>query len=172
MAQTKTRRLIEPRWVSEYVVMTYPPHIHRFGVPLGPIPDELTKAVGTAKAIRQYRPWRPEADALVIMPKRMVLLEGKVFKYMDGLSKLPFYKSLIPRTPELQEYLDREVQMVLLLPVEIDWVRIAALDHGVDVVVWCPDWLRPIWEERDKYWSKENMFMREKRKEVLRELGY
>ena len=91
MGHTKSRREIEPRWVSEYVATHYARHKVRLRVPLGPVPEYLKKAHGTPKAIRIYRPWRPEVDCLVIMPGALVLIEAKIFKYMDGLSKLPVY---------------------------------------------------------------------------------
>jgi len=172
MPPTKLRREIEPRWVSEYIVKHYPKYPVKLRCPLGPIPENLKKIHGEEKAIRVYRPWRPEVDALVIMPGALLLIEAKIFKYMDGLSKLPVYASLVPATPELKEYKDMPVKMQLLVPVDIPWVRTACQKMGVDMVVWAPDWLKKIWEERDKYWSPEELIKREKRKQVLRRLGY
>lgn len=139
-----------------------------FGQPL----EYLKKAHGTPKAIRIYRPWRPEVDALVIMPGALLLIEAKIFKYMDGLAKLPVYKSLVPSTPELKTMLDLPVEMQLLIPVEIPWVRTAAENMDVKVYVWCPDWVKKIWNERDKYWQPKQVFEREKRKKILRDLGF
>ena len=169
---TKLRREIEPRWVAEYVSKFYPAHEASFRVPLGPVPEEWAKELGEAKAVRAYRPWRPEADALVKMPNRLVLIEGKVFKYMDGAAKLPLYKALVPFSPDLKDQKGKEISMELLLPVDVQWVRIVCDAMGIRLVVWCPDWLKPIWEERDRYWLPENVLARQKRKEKLRELGY
>ena len=134
--------------------------------------EYLKKAHGTPKAIRIYRPWRPEVDALVIMPGALLLIEAKIFKYMDGLAKLPVYKSLVPSTPELQTYRDLPVEMQLLIPVEIPWVKEAADNMDVKVYVWAPDWVKKIWNERDKYWQPRQVFEREKRKKILRDLGF
>jgi len=169
---TKLRREIEPRWVAEYCLTHYAGFPVSYRVPVGPIPADMVTEMGMDKAIRAYRPWRPEVDAIVYLPNYLVLIEAKVFKYMDGLAKLPMYKSQIPLTPQLKEHKDKEVLMELLLPVEIPWVTSMALNSGVKVVVWAPDWVLKIWEERNKYWEPEQRLLREQRKEVLRKLGY
>lgn len=172
MAFTKPRRELEPRWVSDYVAKFYPKAEVRMRVPLGPIPKETQKDYGLMKGLRVYRPWRPEVDAAVILPGALKLIEAKIFKYMDGLSKLPVYASLVESTPELQHVRDRPVQMTLLIPAEITWVKQAAAGLKVDVVVWAPEYIKQAWDERDKYWTKEAIQLREERKRKLQEAGY
>jgi len=169
---TRVRRDIEPRWVSEYVVAKFPRAPVKFRCPLGPIPRELTEIYGKEKAIRVYRPYRPEVDALVMARDRLVLIEAKIFKYMDGLSKLPVYKALIPDAPELRPWVGWRVDMQLLVPRRLDWVVAAGKRMGVEILDWAPDWVLKIWEERDKYWTREAVAKREARKAVLRRLGY
>jgi hypothetical protein len=169
---TKIRRELEPKWVSFYAREHYPGAEIRLGVPLGPIPDESIRDYGILQAIRRYRPWRPEADLIAILPDQLVLLEAKVFKYMDGLSKLPIYKALIPTTPELRHVAAFPVTMKLLIPVTIPWVIAAAKEIGVEVEVGAPDWIMEVWLERDKYWTKEAVEARSERKRTLEKLGY
>jgi len=169
---TKLRREIEPRWVSEYVAANYKDFPVRFRVPLGAIPKGLAEEMGEAKALAFFRPWRPEVDAIVILPRHLILIEGKIFKVMDGLSKLPIYKSLVPLTPELAEYRDFPVIMQLLCVRPLPWVEQAAAQNDVKIVPWAPDWLIKIWEERDKYWTREEVLKREDRKKTLKALGY
>ena len=172
MTFTHLRREIEPRWVAEYVVRFYKDYPVRFRVPLGPIPERLTEEFGKGKAVRMFRPWRPEVDAIVIKPDRLILIEAKIFKYMDGLSKLPVYKALVPQTPELKPYERFPIEMELVLPGRIPWVENAAKAAGVKTVIWAPVWIQEIWIERDKYWTKETVELRERRKEILRRLGF
>lgn len=169
---TRLRRDLEPRWVSYYCAKHYPREIVKLRCPLGPIPEELRQAVGEAKGIKMYRPWRPEVDGLVILPGAIRLIEAKIFKYLDGLSKLPVYGGLVPTTPELKSWKDLPVQMVLLIPVKIDWVVTAAAQQGITVDTDAPDFIRAAWEDRDKYWTRDYVEKREKRKEVLRRMGY
>jgi len=171
MAFSKPRRELEPRWVSDYVAATYPRYEARFRVPLGPIPKETQSDYGLLKGLRVYRPWRPECDAAVYCGDHTVLIEAKIFKYMDGLSKLPVYASLVPTTPELSPW-PKDVRLELLIPTKITWVEDAALKMGVRVVSsFTPEYIKQAWDERDKYWTKEAIEQREERKRKLQELG-
>jgi len=156
--------------VSWYVAKTYPKAQVRLRCPLGPVPDALKDLHGPGKAAAVYRPWRPEVDALVITDVAVTLIEAKIQKYMDGLSKLPVYRDLIPTTPELVEYRHLSVNMVLLLPAQVDWVEAAAKKSGVKVVVEAPDFIKEAWEDRDKYWTPEAIRERERRKKLLRRM--
>ena len=163
---------MEPKWVSMYVAEHYPTAEVRLSCPLGGIPKETLRDYGLLKGLRVYRPWRPEVDAVVILQNMLILIEAKIFKYMDGLSKLPVYKSLVSKTPELKHVAHRPIYMKLLIPYRIPWVLEAAGPLGVTVEVWVPDFIREVWEERDKYWTKEAMEQREERKRKLEEMRY
>ena len=89
---TKLRREIEPKWVAEYCAKFYPNDIVKYRCPLGAPPRELVEEHGLEKALRLYRPYRPEVDALVITKTSLILIEAKVHRYVDGLAKLPLYK--------------------------------------------------------------------------------
>lgn len=170
--QTKERREVEPRWVTEYVTEVYPGYEARYRVPLGPYIAGLAEQMGADKARRVSRPYRPEIDAIVIHTERLILIEAKIFKWMDGLSKLPVYKSLLADTPELQDVKDRPVEMQLLVVRPVAWVNSAAEKAGIRVVEWAPAWIVQIFEERDKYWTPEATKARQERKEVLQKLGF
>jgi len=170
MAVSKPRRELEPRWVSEYMAQTYPKAEVRLRVPLGPIPDATSKDYGLMKGLRVYRPWRPEVDAAARWTNKTIIVEAKIFKYMDGLSKLPVYKSLLQSTPELAHW-PTDVIMELLIPAPITWVISAAGNSGVKVVShFVPDYIKHVWEERDKYWTKDAIEAREARKRRLQEV--
>jgi len=158
--------------VSEYVSAHYPQLEYRPRCPLGPYLEGVAEQMGADKARRVSRPWRPEADAVLISPNRLILIEGKIFKAMDGLAKLPVYKSLIPDTPELSEHKNKPIDMQLLVVRPLGWVVTAAKKAGVLVVEWAPPWIIGIWEERDKYWAPEAVAARTQRKEALKRLGF
>jgi len=172
MGFTKLRREIEPRWVSWYIKEYYPDAEVRLRCPLGSIPAELVEFYGPAKAAKVYRPSRLEVDALVIEPDELILIEAKIFKYMDGLSKLPIYKAAARKAPELQVFKDRPIRMHLLLPVAIPSIVEVAPDVGVEVKTAAPPWLMEIWEERDKYWTPGARMKRAERKAMLKRLGF
>jgi len=168
---TKVRREVEPRWVTEYVVANYPNDEARYRVPLDVIPKSIVEQFGESKAARAYRPWRPEVDAIVIQPNKLILIEGKIFKAMDGLAKLPVYASLVSTTPELQAHVSKPRELQLLVVRALPWVLNAAKNSNVRVIEWAPPWIVQIWEERDKYWSPEAVAKRDQRKQKMQEAG-
>lgn len=170
--QTTLRREIEPRWVAEYVATFFPREIVKLRTPLGSIPQSLVDEFGADKALRLYRPSRPEVDACVLKKRRIIIIEAKIFKFMDGLSKLPVYRSLIASTPELADFAGWPVDMQLLVAKKVSWVEEAAIKQGIEVVEWSPPWVTQVWEERNKYWTADALLEREKRKDTLRKLGY
>lgn len=171
MSYTRLRRELEPRWVSEYVVKTYPNFEARYRSPLGPIPVETQANYGLLKGLRVYRPWRPEADALVKLPRFTLVIEAKIFRYMDGLAKLPVYASLVKSTPELRPW-PQDTLTQLLIPASIPWVLAAAQTQKTEVIThFVPDYIKLEWEARDRYWTKEAIARREERKAKLKEAG-
>ena len=135
-------------------------------------PERIKRAFGNWKGARIYRPWRPEVDACVILPGAIRLIEAKIQKFMDGVSKLPIYASLVSTTPELAPYKERKVEMILLMPELVEWVQVAAKNMGISVYADAPQEILDVYNERDKYWTKEAIRKREKRKAKLKELGY
>ena len=169
---TRVRRELEPKWVSWYCAENFPRDLVKLRCPLGPIPNAFKKMYGEGKARKVYRPWRPEVDACVVAPDRIYLIEAKIQKFMDGLSKLPVYKALVEDTPELEDYKGLPVHMRLLMPAHIPWVETAAEKMGVEVVVEAPEFIKEVWKERDKYWTKPMLKKREERKKALKKLGF
>ena len=172
MPFTKQRQEWETRYVSDYVLQNYPNDRVQYRVPLGKVPESLIKELGLLKAIGIFRPYRPEVDALVITKDTLVLIEGKIFKVMDGLSKLPVYKSLIPETPELELYKKFPVRAVLVTPKEPVWAAPFIDAQEIFVDIFRPDWLEEYYQAQERYWTPEERMKRLQRKEVLKGLGF
>jgi len=158
--------------VSEYVLSTYPTDTHMLRVPIGPIPSEVTKEYGTWKGTRAFRPYRLEADAMVVTPKKLILIEGKVFRIRDGIGALATYRPLVPLTPELKVYLDRPLVCQLVTANPPRWLDQVAQVHDIEIVVFEPPWIADYVEHMNKYWTAEHRYGRLKRKQVLENLGF
>ena len=117
------------------------------------------------------RPFRPYADAVVILPGALVLIEAKVWNILNGLGKLPMYKALVPFTPELKDYLKLPIIMELVVGWTNTNLEIMAQEHGIRVVVYCPDWLKTVVDGMHNYWTKEYRQERERIIEDRRRLG-
>lgn len=161
-------RAVETRMVSEYIKTNYSQFPSIMAQPLGGVPNALMETEGYQRALGVMRPFRPEVDAIVILPNHLLIIEAKVWQVMNGLAKLPMYKSLVPFTPELKEYMPRDVLMELVVGWTSPNLELMANDHGIAVKVFCPDWLKEVVADMHHYWTKEYREQRE-RKLQLRE---
>jgi hypothetical protein len=109
------------------------------------------------------RPYRPEVDAAVALPRYLVLVEAKVWNLVNGLAKLPLYKSLVPTTPELQRYMPREILMELVVGWSNPNLERMARDSGVSVVIFSPPWLKEIVDKLHDYWTAPHRAEREQK---------
>jgi hypothetical protein len=132
----------EMRLVSEYVAKYYPNSISLTRVRLGPTHPALILENISEEEKNMLTVWRRWADAIVITRNRLILIEGAILPDPGDVSKLILYEYLLKYTPELQQYLDRDIVKVLLLAIEDPVLEKIARAAGIQVVVFCPDWVR------------------------------
>jgi len=172
MSFSKIRAENEARYVSEYVLNNYPNNLVKLRCPLGTAPDSFIKEMGLSKALRTYRPSRPEVDACIITNTNIVLIEGKIIKVMDGISKLIVYRDLVESTPELIAYKSLRVLPILITPKPPLWTKTIAQKHGIKIDLFKPDWIQHYYDKQETYWTAEERLKREGRKQTLKRLGY
>jgi len=157
--------------IREYIAQRYPRSHVIFDCALGPVPEVLIAAWGARKALRVGRGLRPVVDALVITDGSLVLVEAKIIRWLDGISKLPVYSGLVPTTPELAEYRDRPRRMILCTPWAGESVLAAAAGVGVEVEEFSTPEVDDYVRELDKYWSREYQAARADKKRARELLG-
>jgi len=162
---------VETRMVSEYLLKYYAAYPTRTGVPLGSVDEKLMATAGYQKALNMSRPYRPEVDAIVILPRYLVLIEAKVWNVVNGLAKLPLYKALVPTTPELKEYREREIIMELVVGWTSTNLETMAAAAGVAVKVYDPPWLDDVVKRMHNYWTKDYQAERQRVLETRRSFG-
>lgn len=169
---TKKRANPEARYVSEYCLLKYPDDVIKLRVPLGTAPESIIKEMGLARTLRQFRPYRPEADALIIRKDSLVIIEGKIIKVLDGLSKLIVYRQLLKYTPELAEFADLPVTATVVTPKPPLWFLKVAQDFDISYDIYAPEWLAAYYDKQDKYFTKPERVERFKRAQALDKLGF
>jgi len=191
---TKMRVSYEPRLVTEYVTATWPDATVLYDVPLGPVPQNLAQKVGEAQAARIARTARPRADAIIVLPTEIVLLEGKIMDVNQGLGMLYLYKLALPQTPELQQYLTYTTERTTMLEIELEetklqthtrpihmvlvaanppeWASTICAHTDIEVVLYCPEWAQEYMDWRNREGTKARIHARAKRREVLEKLGW
>jgi hypothetical protein len=166
MGQMRERRLI-----SEYVAERFSKDRVILGCPLGSAPEKLIATLGPRRALRVARGLRPEVDALVVRGQQLIMVEAKIRAWVDGIAKLPLYKSLVPTTPELEQYKDYPVEMRLCFPWYSETIDQAAKNLGVVLDVYHKPWIDEYLEELGKYWSGEYITARAEKRRMREILG-
>ncbi len=109
----------------------------RLGPPM-PSDGPISPRNKLANLLANYRRY---ADALIIMPAELILIEAKIVATPGIVSTLELYGKLLPLTPELSEYRARRVRMMLLWAVNDATLATIARQHGIEVEVYTPDWV-------------------------------
>ncbi len=162
---------VETRLLTEYLLKYYSAFPYIIGQPLGQVPPGLMENVGYKRALGIMRPFRPEADAVVILPRYLLLIEAKVWNVINGLAKLPLYKSLVPFTPELKEHVGKEVIMELVVAWTNPNLEIMAKSSDVAIKVFNPEWINEVVQRMQNYWTKEYREERAKKIEMQEYYG-
>ena len=162
---------VETRLVAEYVKKEYSAYPSITAQPVGVVSTNLMAEVGYSKAIRMSRPNRPEVDAIVLLPRHFVLIEAKVWHIIDGMAKLPLYKSLLPFTPELQEYMPRDIIMELVVPWSNPNLEIMCRAADIRLRVFTPAWISEVVNRVTEYSTREYRLKREQKLRDREQLG-
>jgi hypothetical protein len=140
MAKTEYKQR-ERRYVPEFVNERYAQRVSVFyNMAVGPAPEELSR-LHPEIPLENFRRWRFWIDAVVITPKSLVLIEGKIRTPAEGLGQLLLYRELLPQTPELRPYAYLPVDMVLATPRPDPRVIGVAASLGIRVEVFAPQWV-------------------------------
>jgi len=159
------RKERERRYISEYMLKTWPKGGWQLNVELGPIPQEYVDRYGLGKAAAIFRPTRPRVDAVKWTDKAYYIIEAKIRDIKAGIGDLSYYRGMAARAPDLPFYDGQPVVCRLVIPWMIEWIRVAAEEAKVEVIVFMPDWIADYVKERQHYFTSE---YRDERAEKMR----
>lgn len=149
------RKERERRYISEYMLKTWPKGGWQLNVELGPIPQEYVDRYGLGRASALFRPTRPRVDAVKWQDDKYYIIESKLRNIKDGIGDLYYYRGMAARTPDMPFYDGQPIIYQLVVPWMIDWIRVAAEEAKVEVVVFWADWIKEYAEERKHYFTAE-----------------
>lgn len=165
------RKERERRYISEYMLDTWPGGDWQLNVELGPIPPEYVQRYGLTKAAALFRPTRPRVDAVKWQPDKYYLIEAKIRDIKAGIGDLTYYGSIIPATPDLPFYDGQPIVRRLVVPWMLDWLGPVATAAGVEVVVFEKPWIEDYVRERQQYFTAEYREERKRKMELRDILG-
>jgi len=149
------RKERERRYISEYMLKTWPGGEWQLNVELGPIPQEYVTRYGLTKAAAMFRPTRPRVDAIKWTPEAYYIIEAKIRDIKAGIGDLSYYRGMIPGTPDLPYYDGQPIIARLVVPWMIEWIQAAADAARVEVAVHVEPWIEDYVKERQHYFTAE-----------------
>jgi hypothetical protein len=131
----------EDQMVVEYVMREYAGMEARFRLRLGAYTSELdgrTLSLAESRALNRVERY---ADAIVVRPGELVIVEGKIRAEPGALGQLDLYELLVPLTAELKPFLNRPVVKELVCSIEDPLITAMARQREIRVKVYKPAWL-------------------------------
>ena len=165
------RKERERRYISEYLLHTYPEGHYQLNVELGPIPHEYVQRYGLARAAALFRPTRPRVDAVHWSSDQYILIEAKVREIKNGIGDLLYYLGQAKLAPDLPNYEDQPIVAVLVVPWMLEWLAPAAEAAGITVVVFRQAWIDDYVKERQHYQTADYRAERDEKKRLRDILG-
>jgi len=153
MKQKRNWQPRELRLVSEYLASQYPNALVRQRVRLGGVPPSLDGPDLDEHQRRAYTVFNRWADAVVILPRQLIIVEGSIPAQPNKIAQLEIYGNLILSTPEFAEFTDHEIKLVMLSAVYDPVVEKYAKSRGVKFIVFSPPWVKKYLQERARRYS-------------------
>lgn len=131
----------ERRLVSEWTRQVFPNAHVKENVRLGRVLPASTDRTLSESELRALGVYRRYADALVIEPATVHIVEGKIRNQPGAIEQLNLYAVLLPQTPELQDLTGREVVKHLVWCMNDPVVEALARQNNIRVHVFKPPWV-------------------------------
>jgi hypothetical protein len=135
----------EQRMVGEWVSRTFGDVRYQTNVRLGKIQPRTAGGQFTEEELSMTGVWRRFVDAVVWLPDRLILVEAALRADPGKLGQLELYRTLVPQTPELQDYRKLPIQLVFVYCIEDPAVNSLARVKGILPVLFLPtfyeEWL-------------------------------
>jgi hypothetical protein len=131
----------ESRLLAEWLAKTYPDGGYRTHVRLGPPVTNTLGEFASAEELNligaAFRRW---ADAVVMLPDVLAVVEAKMVLKPDVIGQLELYLELVGKTPELAAWSDRPNQGWIVCGVSDPATATMAARRGYRVIVYRPPW--------------------------------
>jgi len=138
---TRKYRNVHETYLAEYLGITYPPGTWRTNVRLGRVRVPETEKLSPQERRLLLGAFGASADAIVLLPDRVVIIEAMVRHEPGAGEDLLKYRMLFRETEEFKEYWDKPIDMVLLTPLDVTAYERFYREMGIRVEVYRPAWI-------------------------------
>ena len=133
--------IVHEPYLIEWLSRNFPPGTWMTNVRLGLPKAELRRLAQTPEELRALKLWTAQADAVVILPDKVIIVEALVRPEWWKIEQLLEYERLFKHTPEFAEHWNKPIEKVLLTVDIDDFHRMIAEERGVRVVIYRPAWI-------------------------------
>ena len=138
---TRKYRNVHESYLAEYLGITYPPGTWRTNVRLGKVRVPETEKLSPQEKRLLLGAFGASADAIVLLPDRVVIIEAMVRHEPGAGEDLLKYRMLFRETEEFKDYWNWPIELVILTPLDITTYERVYRELGVKVVNYRPPWI-------------------------------
>lgn len=139
--------------LHQWVTAVHPNDLVIYELRLGPTPLSIPGYPVTPQTEAMLRTANMYADATIIEPTQIEIVEAKMVGQPSAVSQLRAYASLVLSTPDLQPYLGRQLIERHLWAVDNELARQMAQAAGQVVTIYTPSWVEAYLQT--KYWRNK-----------------
>jgi len=133
--------IVHEPYLIEWLSKNFPPGTWITNVRLGVPKREMLEAAKTPEERRALKLWTAQADAVVLLDDKVIIVEALVRPEWWKIEQLLEYGQLFKHTPEFAGHWHKPIELVLLT-VDVDpFHQMIAEQRGVRVVIYRPPWI-------------------------------
>jgi len=140
MAKRKYR-IVHESYLTEWLGITYPPGTWRTNVRLGRVKPPRDKKLTPQERRLLLGAFGAQADAIVILPDKVVIVEAMVRHEPGAGEDLLKYKTLFRETEEFREHWNKPIELIILTPLDVSAYERFYREMGIKVVNYRPLWI-------------------------------
>lgn len=148
MAERKKRVEWEERLVAEWAAREHPDARVQLRVRVGELPPEAATVERMGISPYMYGVVRHWADAVIIYPDRVIVVEGKIKLSSMALGQIIVNTELFGSTPEFRDTWDRPREGILLYAFGDTQTERLAVAHGFTCEEFRPAWAKEAYINR------------------------
>jgi len=131
-------RIIHEPYLVSWLQREFPPGTWRTNVRLGAVRPEILAEELTPGELRALRLWLPRADAVVLLPEKVIIVEALVRPEFWKLYMLKTYGELCGVTEEFRMHWEKPRELVVLTTIINRYWQAQAEVLGIRWVIWRP----------------------------------
>jgi hypothetical protein len=135
-----------------WLAIAHPGALIKYEMRLGPTPLSTPGFPVTPATEAMLRVANMFADAVVIEPTQIMVIEAKVVGQPSAISQLRAYEMLVMNTPELRAHTGKQLVAMHLWAVDNELAHQMATQAGQAVTIYTPTWIEDYLQS--KYWRR------------------